>query len=139
MNYRTYDYSQKSINDIEENDIYNFKTISNKTIGELCKGKNNNFLIFPENLNEYGDNIADNIILSIDEKKLRTNDLLGFIGINDSQLTISSRFSKEDTEDYFLHYMLQKIFSINLLNLQHSTSDTNDFDFLAYMFPFFFK
>lgn len=139
MNYRTYDYSQKSINDIEENDIYNFKTISNKTIGELCKGKNNNLLFFPENLNKYGDNIADNIILSIDEKELRTNDLLGFIGINDSQLTISSRFSKEDTEDYFLHYMLQKIFSINLLNLQHSTSDTNVFDFLAYMFPFFLK
>ena len=139
MIYKTYDYSQKSINDIEENDICNFKTISNKTIGELCNEKNNNLLIFPESLNKYGDDIVDNIIFSIDENELKTNDLLGFIGTNDSQLTISSRFSKEDKEDYFLHYMLQKIFSINLLNLQHSTSDANVFDFLAYMFPFFLK
>ena len=35
--------------------------------------------------------------------------------------------------------MLQKVFNINLLDLQHSTSNDSVFDFLAYMFPFYLK
>lgn len=35
--------------------------------------------------------------------------------------------------------MLQKVFHINLLDLQHSISNDRIFDFLTYMFPFYLK
>ena len=137
--YKTFDYSHIPINEIEDKDLCNLAKISNLSIKELCDGKDNNLLIFPDKLDKYKDGIADSCIFTIDKQKLHTGDLLGFIGVNNSQVTISSRFAKNDNEDYFLHYMLQKVFNINLLNLQHSTSDNQIFDFLAYMFPFYLK
>lgn len=41
--------------------------------------------------------------------------------------------------DYFLHYMLQKVFAINLFDIKHSSNRENIFDFLAYLFPYFLK
>ena len=64
---------------------------------------------------------------------------MGFIGINETQLTISSRFHK-DNNDYFLHYMLQKVFSINLFDLKTETNNDNIWDFLLiYLFPYYLK
>ena len=51
-----------------------------------------------------------------------------------SRLAIRSRFAQEDKEDYFLHYMLQKVFSINLFDLPHNVSRENIFDFLPLLF-----
>lgn len=96
-------------------------------------------MIFPQQLDIHHDGIADSYIFTMDNQKLQTGDLLGFVGINDSQITISTRFAKNDIEDYFLHYMLQKVFHINLLDLQHSISNDRIFDFLTYMFPFYLK
>jgi 5-methylcytosine-specific restriction enzyme subunit McrC len=64
--------------------------------------------------------------------------MMGFIGLNETEVTIQSRFSSEGN-DYFLHYMLQKVYSINLFDLKHSTSNENIFDFLIYLFPFYLK
>ena len=44
-------------------------------------------------------------------------------------------FSKNATEDLFLHYMLQKVLCINIVNLLHGTTDKQIFDFLLYLFP----
>lgn len=137
--YKTFDYSHIPINEIEDKDLCNLAKISNLSIKELCDGKDNNLLIFPDKLDKYKDGIADSCIFTLDKQKLHTGDLLGFIGVNNSQVMISSRFAKNDNEDYFLHYMLQKVFNINLLNLKHSASDNQIFDFLAYMFPFYLK
>lgn len=137
--YRTYDYSQIPIAQIADNDKYELSKISNVTIKELCSGDNPNLLIFPHQLDEYKDGIADSYICKIDQYGLQTGDLMGFVGVNECQLTIASRFSKHDEEDFFLHYMLQKVFNINMLDLQHSMSNNRVFDFLAYMFPYYLK
>lgn len=64
---------------------------------------------------------------------------MGFIGINESQLIISSRFYPK-VNDYFLHYMLQKVFSINLLDLKFEINQENIWDvFLIYLFPYYLK
>lgn len=137
--YKTYDYSHIPIHEIAEKDQCNLSQIANLTVRELCESKNAKLLIFPPQLDFYKDGIADSCIFTIDVQKLQTVDLLGFIGIDESQLTISTRFVKNDTKDYFLHYMLQKVFNINLLDFQHSTSNDCIFDFLVYMFPFYLK
>lgn len=137
--YRTHDYGHIPIQDIEDRNLCDFVQIANLTIRELCEKQNANLLICPPQLDAYKDNLADNCIFTIDEQNLQTGDLLGFIGKNESQLTIGTRFAKDSSEDYFLHYMLQKVFRINLLDLKHSTSGEKIFDFLVYMFPFYLK
>lgn len=137
--YKTYDYSYIPINKIADKDRDDLSKIANLSIRELCERNNSNLLIFPHQLDIYKDGVADSCIYTIDEQKLRTGDLLGFIGINDCQLTIGTRFAKNEVEDYFLHYMLQKVFNINLLDLQHSTSNDSVFDFLVYMFSYYLK
>lgn len=82
--------------------------------------------------------------------KISTGNIMGFVGVNDTQISIHSRFdvpqNKDDGatnknygEDYFLHYMLQKVFSINLFDLKTDTSRDQIFDFLLYLFPHYLK
>jgi 5-methylcytosine-specific restriction endonuclease McrBC regulatory subunit McrC len=66
---------------------------------------------------------------------------MGFIGINETELTISSRFSKDDEEgrDYFLHYMLQKVLLFNVINFDFPSGKESIHDFLPYLFPGFLR
>ena len=63
---------------------------------------------------------------------------MGFVGVNDTQVSITSRFAK-GKEDYFLHYMLIKVFCPNIFDLKHDTSKDAAFDFLLYLFPRYFN
>ncbi|MBO7572475.1 MAG: hypothetical protein J6T48_10030 [Bacteroidales bacterium] len=106
---------------------------------ELTQDHSQNLLIFPLDLNSYGDDIGKSLIMSVNGDLISTGNILGFVGRNDTQLDIRSRFAKNDNNDYFLHYMLQKVFSINLFDIQHTISKQPIFDFLLYLFPHFLK
>ena len=82
--------------------------IANKNLIDLQKD-NPDLLIFPQSLGQYHDDVEKSHIFSLDEQNLTTYNLMGFVGRNSSQLTISSRFAQDDMNDYFLHYMLQKV------------------------------
>ena len=112
--------------------------IANKTIDSLCKN-NPNLLVFPQALGYHGDDIGEGVIISLYDNKISTNNIMGFVGVNQTQIDIRSRFAKINDEDYFLHYMLQKVFSINLFDIQHTISKQPIFDFLLYLFPHFLK
>ena len=122
-----------------ENDIL---SISNRTIKELAEI--DNLLIFPHSLNaEYKDIEAKEYVFSLHPKtqgeyELHTGNVMGFIGRNNTQLTISSRFYP-DQDDLFLHYMLQKVFAINIFDLEHSKDPDPIWDFLPYLFPYYLK
>lgn len=122
-----------------ENDIL---FISNKTLKELAEI--DNLLIFPHFLNaEYKDLEAKDYVFSLHPKtqgeyELHTGNVMGFIGRNNTQLTISSRFYP-DNDDLFLHYMLQKVFAINIFDLEHSKDHDPILDFLLYLFPYYLK
>jgi 5-methylcytosine-specific restriction endonuclease McrBC regulatory subunit McrC len=67
---------------------------------------------------------------------------MGFIGRNDTQLTIYSRFaqnSPNNKHDYFLHYMLGKVLSLNVVNLDTTKDSEGIEDFLPYIFPAYLK
>ena len=63
---------------------------------------------------------------------------MGFVGRKNQQMKIYSRFDNQK-HDFFLHYMLQKVFSFNIFNLEFTSSEDNVFEFLVYMFPAMLK
>ena len=113
--------------------------VSNKQIGSLTLEDNPNLLVFPRDLHRYGDEISESYIIAMRDDEISTGNIMGFVGVNDTQLDIKSRFAKVDEDDYFLHYMLQKVFSINLFDIKHTTRQEDIFDFLLYLFPHFLK
>ncbi len=117
--------------------------ISNKSISELCQ-ENENLLIFPNSIEETSDKIGDSCVLNIintpdpETVQLCTGNIMGFIGVGDLQIKISSRFDN-GKDDFFLHYMLQKVLSFNLFDLNHNNKEDEVFDFIMFMFPYFLK
>ena len=143
---RTTDYNGKNgkaikdlLSENEKYDINDLKKIANIRLDKINFDDNSNLLIFPQKWNEYNDNIRDKtVFLLSDDEKITTQSLMGFVGRNETQLTISSRFAN-DEHDYFLHYMLQKVFSINLLKFDQTPNKENIWDFLLYLFPYYLK
>jgi 5-methylcytosine-specific restriction endonuclease McrBC regulatory subunit McrC len=96
-------------------------------------------LVFPRDWGYYGDDVGEGQIISFHDDCISTGNIMGFVGVNNTQVDIVSRFTKTDGEDYFLHYMLQRVFAINLFDIKHTLSRQPIFDFLLYLFPFFLK
>ena len=113
--------------------------IQGKTIRDLCN-ENENLLIFPYSLSDTDDRIGDQPILNInntsdkDRATIGTNNIMGFLGVGNLQIKIKSRFD-QNRDDYFLHYMLQKVMSFNLFDLNHNNTQEDVFDFIMFMFP----
>ena len=122
----------------DEHHLENLQKIAEKPIGQLSLDDNPNLLIFPQNLEEYGDKIGKQYVCEVKDGKLYTGNIMGFIGYGDTKVRIHSRFAQGD-DDYFLHYMLQKVFSINLFDLKYHSDEESIFDFLIYLFPAFLK
>lgn len=121
---------------IDKSDIENIKQFANKKIKYL---KENNLFILSKN--SFKDDIENSDIIELDEvnNKIYSNNIMGFIGYNDTQIKITSRFTPNSDEDYFLHYMLQKVFYSNIFNWEYTTERDYSFDFLIYMFTYFFQ
>lgn len=98
-----------------------------------------NLLIFPRDFKTYGDKIGKEKIFEINGDCMATGNIMGFVGYNGTQVSIRSRFAKDDGNDYFLHYMLQKVLCLNVFNLDFQSDRENIFDFLIYLFPGFLK
>jgi 5-methylcytosine-specific restriction endonuclease McrBC regulatory subunit McrC len=120
--------------------IENLSAIANKKLSELQK-ENPDLLVFPQELDIYHDDIGKLHICSLHDDKLTTYNLMGFIGRNNTQLTISSRFiiNTKNNCDYFLYYMLGKVLSLNIVNLDTTKKNEGIEDFLPYLFPAFLK
>jgi 5-methylcytosine-specific restriction endonuclease McrBC regulatory subunit McrC len=114
--------------------------IAGHTVKNLCDRDEGgmSLLVFPDSLDLYGDKIGDSTILDIQDRKVSTGNLMGFVGCRGTNLRIRSRFD-EGEDDYFMHYLLEKVFSVNLFDLPHSTDAESVFDFVLFLFPFFLK
>ena len=111
--------------------------LSHRSVRSLCEDKNNpNLLIFPHCLGNRRKEFCDTPICSIIDDTITTNNLMGFVGVEDketcAELTIRSRFQRNGKEDYFLHYLLEKVFHINLLKLPTSGGDSEAFEFILF-------
>lgn len=123
----------------------------------LCKD-NPSLLVFPHCLGEHQDGIErlrifdleggpkyeGGRIISCDQVKVRTGNLMGFLGFSGrgfhgTRVSIRSRFDCNCKKDFFLHYMLEKVFKINLFNMDYSLGRKDGLDFVYLLFPHFLK
>ena len=129
-------YWHDEIDDITREELCR---IANVQIKNLKSDERPNLLVFPRDLGYYGDDVGEGQIISFHDGCIATGNIMGYVGINNTQVDIVSRFAKTDSEDYFLHYMLQRVFAINLFDIKHTTNHQQVFDFLLYLFPYFLK
>ena len=122
--------------------------IANVPLKELAE-KNPNLLVFPYEIDKSYGAIGELPIFemcgcpeNLSEVKIKTGNLMGFVGVGSGggavQFEISSRFSKSEN-DFFLHYMLGKVFCENLFSLNYDASSGSVFDLLCFMFPLVLK
>ena len=102
------------------------------SLEELTK-KEKDLLIFPHSLGANEDDIGKQNLFEIVGGKLKTGNLMGFFCIDDIQIAIHSRFDSSDKQ-FFLHYMLQKVLGINILNFENHMGSDELWEFLIYIF-----
>lgn len=135
---QTRDNSEWCLQEGELCHLETLKKLAEPTVAKLSLEDHPNLLIFPQDLDVYGDKIGDAHIFELKDNKVVTGNIMGFIGCGNTKVSISSRFA-HGNNDYFLHYMLQKVFAINLFDLQFNSDEESIFDFLIYLFPAFLK
>ena len=108
------------------------QALLDRTLDNLSK--EDNIFIFPNDLKNSPDLEKDQKIFETVNQKIKTGNVIGFLGCSQERLTISSRFSDE-SNDYFFHYLLQKVFHINLTSLDVALSrEDRLYQLLMYLF-----
>ncbi|MBK7214689.1 MAG: hypothetical protein IPH88_15610 [Bacteroidales bacterium] len=131
------DNNKVSVLEKSEEDLAALDNIANKSINDLMNGNDN--LIVYASCTE--DKIEEQTIFSLySDKTLRTYNLVGFVGRNNIQINIGSRFSEEIGKQYFIKYMLQRIHKLNLIDFTTTYDNTCIWEQLLYfIFPVFLK
>ena len=97
--------------------------------------REDSIFIFPNDLQYSPDLEKDQKILETVNQEIKTGNVIGFLGYGQERLTIASRFSDE-SNDHFLHYLLQKVLNINLTSLDVGLSlEDKLYQLLMYLFP----
>jgi len=132
-----HDNSSKSIAELDDKDKSAFNCIANKTVQELIS-INENLLVFSNNRK---DKINKQTIFRLNsDHKLETNNLVGFLGIDDVHINIGSRFSEKDGKQFFIQYMLQKIYNLPVIDFKTNSGNLQIWEQLLYLiFPIFLK
>ena len=109
------------------------QALLDRTLDNLSR--EDNIFIFPNDLMNSPDLDKDQKIFETVNQKIKTGNVIGFLGYGQERLTISSRFSDE-SNDHFLHYLLQKVLNINLTSLDVGLSPEDKlYQLLVYLFP----
>ena len=119
---------------LTETQITALSSYAGISLRELNK-REKNLLIFPHSLGANEDDIGSQTLFDIAGGKLKTGNAMGFFCIDGVQIAIHSRFDDSEKQ-YFLHYMLQKVFGINILNLENHMGPDELWEFLIYVFPY---
>lgn len=117
--------------------VSEYPLLSDKLLDKtlLTLSQNENLLVFPHDFLTVDDMDHDSKIVETVNDTIKTQNIIGFIGYQGEQLDIHSRFS-DGNDHYFLHYMLQKVLNINIVNLDTQLSMKEQFyQLLMYLFP----
>lgn len=112
------------------------RLLASSSVKDLAS--NHHLLVYPQS---FGQGDGTSRILAYDENEdmpdtVYTNNMMGFVGRNDTDIFIHSRFGSKEN-DYFLHYMLMKIGGLDVFNFSTSIDVTQDkiHNLLIYLFP----
>lgn len=120
-------------------DLLNLQQIAGHRIADLMSTSGNELWLFPNDKDLYGDKIYNEPVFMLDGNMLITKNIMGFVGIGGTEVTIHSRFSSTYKSDFFMQYLLQKVFAINIFDLQHSSSKEDALDMAILLFPYFLQ
>ena len=111
--------------------------IADKTLAQL---EREGVFVFPEMIGDSEDLTKEQTILQSVNDSYRTGNVMGFLGYGNERLIIDSRFCSGDN-DYFLYYLLDRVFEFP--NIVDTNSDANQnnrlFMFLLFLFPRYLK
>lgn len=119
----------------QENPIV--QELLDRDLSDLTK---ENFIIFPPQLEASEDLDGENYIFRQHNRHVRTGNVVGVMKQGAEEVTIHSRFydSKNDTEDFFLKYLLHQVLSMNVVRTKvNIESDDSYYDLLAFLFPMY--
>ena len=122
---------------VKEEFVEEYPKLSNLLLDRTLESlsQDERIFIFPNDLKNSPDLDKDQKILETVNQKIKTGNVIGFLGCGQERLTISSRFSSK-SDDYFLHYLLQKVLNINLTSLDVALSREDKlYQLLMYLFP----
>ena len=122
---------------VKEEFVKEYPKLSNLLLDRALESlsQDERVFIFPNDLKNSPDLEKDQKIFETINQKIKTGNVIGFLGYGQERLTISSRFSIKG-DDYFLHYLLQKVLHINLTSLDVALSREDKlYQLLMYLFP----
>ncbi|MCQ2127018.1 MAG: McrC family protein [Bacteroidaceae bacterium] len=117
--------------------------IANKSIKSVLE-ENPGLLVFPKDLGFYSDGLddRDSYIAKLDGNYISTTNMVGFVECNGFRLRICSRFdSHKDklgiytSNDQFFMYMLSKVLSINIFDMNLNSGGLSAINLLLLLFP----
>ncbi len=112
------------------------KELENKNIYKLSR---DNFIVFPQLLEDSYDLDEESYVFERKNDATWTTNVVGILSKNDDILKINSRFSdKQNHEDFFLRYMIQKVLNYNVINNNINESDKDEYyNLLVFLFPYY--
>ena len=122
---------------VKEEFVEEYPKLSNLLLDRTLESlsQDERVFIFPNDLKNSPDLGKDQKIFETVNQKIKTGNVIGFLGCGQERLTFSSRFSDE-YNDHFLHYLLQKVLHINLTSLDVALSSEDKlYQLLMYLFP----
>lgn len=138
---RLKDNSGRELSD-EESELARreLEPFSGRKIGDIAEDYPG-LLVFPQRFKKNEDKLDENEVFHLENggKKIVVGNVMGFVGIGSARLEIASRFENADGRDFFLHYLLGRVFSFSLFDWQFGTSRDPALDLLALVFPHFLK
>lgn len=116
--------------------------ITKESIGDLL-GKEKNLLVYPPDWKNNHDSIgANDRIINMTESggsyTASTGNIMGFFGVDGVDVCIRSRFDSGKA-DYFMHYMLCKVFCPNVIRLDAKGLQDSALDMLVCLLPYYLK
>lgn len=103
-------------------------------------------MVLPQLADSHAAGLADQPILTVNRCRFApdgqclslsacTGNVMGFVGLNGTSVSIHSRFARGE-KDFFLYYMLQQVFGVNVVRLLHGSNRSDQvMDFLLCLFP----
>ena len=122
----------------EFSDIPNIiSSILDKSISELDE---TGIFVFPNSLKEQEGITTDQFILNKFGQEYRSSNIMGFLGYNEENLIIESRFS-EGQQDYFFQYLIENVLKIPYVIDLNTIIDQDNkiIDLFIFIFPYYLK
>lgn len=113
------------------------KAVADKTLGQLDR---EGIFIFPEIFSEAEDLTKEQMILQSVNDSFQAGNIMGFLGVGDERLIITSRFSSGNN-DFLFQYLLERVLDFpNIVNMDADAREGDQlFNLLLFLFPKYLK